>query len=149
MNAGMRDLLSHIVARYATTEDERRIELDANAEESGADIEADKAAAVERERQLASEQGDAFARGLTLAWERARRGGKEITFDDRQPDQNAMASALVDYLVRFDLASSRSREVGDHHYLYDIAVDWDRLRDVAEENGQRLDDVFDTSHGAA
>ena len=53
-----------------------------------------------------------------------------------------MASALIDYLVRFDLAESNSRDLGDNHYAYSIAVDWDRLREVAAANGQRLDDLF-------
>jgi hypothetical protein len=57
-----------------------------------------------------------------------------------------MASALIDYLVRFDLATSDSRDVGDHHYVYDIAVDWDRLREVAAANGQHLDRLFADSH---
>lgn len=139
MNRGLRDLLTYIVDRYAATDNARRIDLDANAESSGDEIEADKAAAADRERDRAGEMAPAFAAGLERAWQRARRGGATTSFDDRDPDQNAMAGALIDYLVRFDLAESESRDVGDNHYVYDIAVDWDRLREVAAASGQRLD----------
>jgi hypothetical protein len=146
VNRGLRDLLIYIVDRFANTDIARRIDLDANAEISGDDIAADKAAATDREHERAGEQADAFAEGLTRAWQRARNGGATIALDDRDPDQNAMASALIDYLVRFDLATSDSRDVGDHHYVYDIAVDWDRLREVAAANGQHLDRLFADSH---
>lgn len=143
MNRGMRNLLTYIVDRYASIDSARRIDLDANAEISGDDIEADKAAAIDREHERADEIAPAFAAGLDLAWQRARHGGDDISLDDRDPDQNAMASALIEYLVRFDLAESNSHDVGDNQYVYDIAVDWNRLREVAAANGQRLDDLFD------
>ncbi len=142
-NRGLRDLLTYIVDRYANADNARRIDLDANAEIPGEDIEADKAAAADREHERADEMAPAFAAGLSRAWQRARHGSGAIALDDRDPDQNAMASALIDYLVRFDLAVSDSREVGHNQYVYDITVDWDRLREVAAANGQRLDDLFD------
>ena len=142
MNRAMRDLLFHIVERFANEDNERRIELDANAEESGDAIEADKSATAERERERAEELAEAFGDGLQRAWKARQRGEPAISLDDRDPGQDAIASALVDYLVRFDLATSGSREVGDQHYIYDIAVDWDRLRAVATDNDQRLDELF-------
>lgn len=143
MNRAMRDLLFHIVDHYATADDERRIELDANAELSGSEIDHDKAAAAERERETAEALASAFEDGLRLAWRARQRGNEIVSLDDREPRQDAMATALVDYLVRFDLATSGSRELGGQHYIYDIAVNWNRLRDVARENGQRLDDLFE------
>jgi hypothetical protein len=145
VNRGIRNLLAHIVARYAVVDEQRRIDLDANAEVSGDDLQAGKAAAAERERDTASDLADAFARGLALAWARAQQGESAITLSDQDPDEDAMADALIAYLVRFDLASSESHDLGDHHYAYDIAVDWERLRDVAAESGARLDDLFDTT----
>jgi hypothetical protein len=144
VNRGLRDLLTYIVDRYANTDNARRIDLDANAEQDGDVIEADKAAAADREHDRAGDQADAFGAGLERAWQRARHGGAATSFDDRDPAQNAMAGALIDYLVRFDLAESESRDVGDNHYVYDIAVDWGRLREVAAANGQRLDDLLAT-----
>lgn len=142
MNRGLRELLTYIVDRYATAANARRIDLDANAEIPGDEIAAGKAAAAEREHDRASEQAAAFAAGLERAWQRARHGGATISLDDRDPEQNAMAGALIDYLVRFDLARSDSRDVGANHYVYDIAIDWDRLREVAAASGQRLDDLL-------
>lgn len=142
MNRGLRDLLTYIVDRYANANNARRIDLDANAEVPGDNLAADKAAAADREHERADEMAPAFAAGLLQLWQRAHNGVGVMSFDDRDPEQNAMASALIDYLVRFDLAESDSRDLGDNHYAYDIAVDWDRLRDVAAANGQRLDDLL-------
>lgn len=149
MSRGTRQLLSSIVTTYAAEDTARRVDLDANAELSGSEIEADKAAGLERERAAADRLADAFDRGLQRAWERMRRGGDEIVLDDRNPEENEMASALIDFLVRFDLATSHSREVEDQHYVYVINVDWDRLGVFAATNGQTLGDLFDTANGAA
>ena len=66
----------------------------------------------------------------------ARASGKhEIRLDDRDPEQNAIADALIAYLVRFDLAESRSEETEPGHYDYFISVDWDPLYRVAESAG--------------
>lgn len=148
MNREVRQLLSYIVSRYAAADEQRTIDREAGAQIGGAALEADKAAAVKRERSAADRQADAFERGLNYAWDRSARGGTDITFDDRKPDENAMAEALINFLVRFDLATSHSREVGDHHYAYVISIDWTRLRELAMANGQRLEDLFDHRNGA-
>ncbi len=149
MSRATRQLLSTIVTSYAAEDTARRVDLDANAELSGNEIEADKAAGIERERASADRLSDAFDHGLQRAWARRQRGGTDITLDDRDPEENEMASALIEFLVRFDLATSHSREVENQHYIYVISVDWDRLRALAAANGQSLDDLFDTSNGAA
>lgn len=149
MNRDIRRLLSFIVTHYAAASDRLRIELDANAELSGDEIETDKEVAERRERVTADREAHAFERGLTLAWERAQKGDADIELDDRDPGQNAIASALIDFLVRFELAESRSRDVGDQHYIYMIRVNWDRLREVARENDQTLEDLFDSHNGVA
>lgn len=148
MSREIHQLLSYIVSRYADDDEQRAVERDAGAQVAGAEIEAEKMAAVTRERASADAHADAFSRGLQQAWERSRRGGAELTLDDRDPDENAMASALIRFLVRFDLASSHSREFGDQHYAYVIAVDWDRLGELATANGQRLENLFESRNGA-
>lgn len=148
MSRGIRQLLSFIVSRYATVDEQRAIDRDAGAQVQGEELEADKAAVAVRERETADKQADAFERGLVRAWERSQRGGAEVVLDDRDPEENAMASAMIRFLVRFDLASSHSREVGDQQYAYVIRVNWDQLRRIASENGQRLDDLFDPADGA-
>ncbi len=144
----IRQFLSAIVSRHAAADEQRSIDMDAGAQVAGADLEAGKMAAVTREREAADTHAKAFSRGLQLAWDRKGRGGAELTLDDRKPDENAMADALIHFLVRFDLASSHSREVGDQHYAYVIAVDWDHIGELARANGQRLEDLFDSRNGA-
>lgn len=148
MSREIRQLLSYIVSRYAAADEQRAIDRDAPAQVAGAELEAGKMAAVTREREAAETHARAFAQGLQRAWDRKARGGTELTLDDRKPDENAMADALIHFLVRFDLASSHSREVGEGHYAYVIAVDWERLGEIAAANGQKLDDLFDSSNGA-
>jgi hypothetical protein len=149
VSRGMRTLLTYIVSRYVVDDERRSIERSAGAQVQGDELEADKEAASEREQALVEDQVDAFSRGLTLAVQRHRNGQAMVSFDDRDPSQNAMAGALIHYLVRFDLAMSSVREVGGQRYIYDISVDWERLEELAADNGQRLDDLFDTSNGAA
>lgn len=148
MSREIRQLLSHIVSRYAAADEQRAVEREAGAQVAGASLEAGKMAAVTRERASADAQAEAFAKGLQRAWDRSLRGGVELTLDDRDPEENAMASALIRFLVRFDLASSHSRDLGDRHYAYVIAVDWDRLGQLATANGQRLEDLFELRNGA-
>lgn len=145
----MRSLLSYIVSRYATADEQRAIDREAGAQVPGGELEAEKAAVVARERGIADKQAEAFSRGLNRAWARSQRGGDDVTLDDRNPAENAMAEALIHFLVRFKLATSHSRQVGDQQYAYVIHVDWDRLRELAADNGQRLEDLFDSPNGAA
>jgi len=127
----IRKLLDHIVDDYAVRDDQKEIDLNAPSMESGADIEADKQQVARREEDRADELADAFHRGLLLA-HRARAAGEEqILLDDRHPDQDRVADAMIQFLVRHDLASSRSEETEPMHYIYAVAVDWDRLQTVA------------------
>ena len=75
---------------------------------------------------------------LALAFEAQGMGKAEIRLDDRDAEQNAIADALITYLVRFDLADSRSEETEAGHYDYFISVDWDRLYRTAEAAGVDL-----------
>lgn len=148
MSRGIRQLLAFIVSGYATVDEQRAIDREAGAQVSGQDLEDDKAAVAVRERETADKQAEAFEHGLVRAWERAKRGGEDVVLDDRDDSENAMASAMIRFLVRFDLASSHSREVGEQQYAYVIRVHWDQLRHIAAENGQDLDDLFHHADGA-
>ena len=129
----VRKLLDHIVARYVVQDELKNIDLDASAQEPGAAIEADKREAIRREEQRAHSLADAFARGLMLAHGGRSLGQDELVLDDRDPEQDRMADALIRFLVSHDLASSRTDETEPMHYTYYIAVDWDRLGEVARE----------------
>jgi hypothetical protein len=86
----------------------------------------------------ADELADAFNQGLLAAYRANQAGDNELVLDDRDPEENRMADALIGFLVSFELATSRSEETDPMHYQYTITVDWDRLRAVAHNAGVDL-----------
>ena len=143
----MRKLLDHIVAHYVLRDELKSVELDAPPREPAEVIESDKKEIARRETDRADTLADAFARGLALAHQRHQLGGQELALDDRHPDQDRMADALIRFLVSHDLASSRTEETDPLHYTYHVAVDWDRLAGVAQEAGVDLKRAMQR-HGA-
>jgi len=135
----VRKLLDYIVAHYVVRDELKSIDLDAPAQEPGAVIEADKKEAVRREEDRADSLADAFARALALARGGHSLGQTEVVLDDRDPEQDRMADALIRFLVSHDLAASRTDETEPQHYLYHVAVDWDRLGEVARAADVDLD----------
>lgn len=136
------DLLEFIVREYAITDGQKDIDLNASVDEPAAVIEADKRAIVTDEGERARGLLPAFRTGLILAFEAQNVGSREIRLDDRDAEQNAIADALISYLVRFDLAESRSEETEPGHYDYFISVNWDPLYRVAESAGVDLPAAF-------
>lgn len=136
------DLLEFIVREYAITDGQKDIDLNATVDEPAAVIEADKRAIVTDEAERARALLPAFRDGLILAFEAQSIGSREIRLDDRNAEQNAIADALISYLVRFDLAESRSEETEPGHYDYFISVNWDPLYRVAESAGVDLPAAF-------
>lgn len=135
----IRKVLDAIVTRYAVRDEQKEVDLTAAASESGEQIAAEKQAAAQRERERADELADAFRAGLVAAYRRRQAGGAELALDDRRPDENRMADALIGFLVSFDLAASRSAETEPNHYVYYVAVDWSRLGTVASAVGVDLE----------
>jgi hypothetical protein len=132
------ELLESLVRDLVITDAQKDVDLNASADESAAAIEASKrqvaAAATEQSRVLYP----AFRGGLILAFEAQGEGHPEIRLDDRDAEQNAIADALIKYLVGFDLAESRSEETEPGHYDYFISVTWDALYRFAESAGVDL-----------
>jgi hypothetical protein len=82
---------------------------------------------------------DAFRAALFDAWQRAAgRDGAEVPYDSRDAAQDAAADVLIQYVVRPGYAEVRTEEPQPDRYVYHIRVDWDRLRALAEEQGQPL-----------
>jgi hypothetical protein len=76
-----------------------------------------------------------------LADVHSRSGGNdqaEVAFDSRNPQQDAAADVLIQYLVRPGYAEVRTSEPTAEHYVYFIRVDWPKLRRLAEEQGHPL-----------
>ena len=129
------ELLESIVRDYVITDAQKDIDLNASADEDAAVIEAEKRQIVADASQRAREWLPSFRTGLILAFEAQGVGASEIRLDDRVVEQNAIADALIMYLVRFDLAESRSEETEPGHYDYFISVNWDPLYQVATDAG--------------
>ena len=144
----LRTLLNYIVSRYVVPDEQRAIELDAAAGEGGEVIEGDKREASRREAERADEYADAFADGLALAHQRASLGGKTLSLDDRKPREDAMATALIRFLVSNDLATSRTEETDAQHYVYLVSVRWDQLESVASAAGVNLARALARHHPA-
>ena len=138
----IRQLLDHIVAQYVVRDEQKDIDLNAAPTESGEEIESDKREAARREADRAGDLADAFREGLVLAYRERAAGRPEIALDDRQPAEDRMADALIRFLVSYDLAASRTEETEPLHYVYHVAVDWDRLTEVARAAGVDLDQTL-------
>ena len=132
------ELLNAIVRDYVVTDAQKDIDLNASADEDAAVIEAEKRHIVEDAAERARALQPSFRQGLILAFEAQGMGKSEIRLDDRVADENAIADALIMYLVRFDLAESRSEETEPGHYDYFISVTWDPLYRFADDAGVDL-----------
>ena len=137
-----RKLLRYIVRNMIARQDAVDIETDATAVDRGEELEADLRRAQREEEQRAEELADAFRDGLLRAGAARRVGGNAISLDDRKDVDNRQADALIQYLVRADLAASTTRETDRYRYIYTISVDWDALARVAKEARVDLDEVL-------
>ncbi len=128
----MRKLLDHIVRIFLVHDDFVSIEQEASANEPGDAIETDKKRAARRESDLADDLAVAFSRGI------ARSEAGLIILDDRNAEENQIADALINFLVRADLATSRAVETEPSHYRYRIMINWPKLESVARDAGVDL-----------
>jgi hypothetical protein len=129
------ELLEWIVRDLVIPDAQKDVDLNASAEESAEAIDSEKARIVSGAAERARSLAPAFGAGLLLAFEAQAIGKHEIRLDDRDPQQNAIADALIAYLVGFDLAESRSEETEPGHYDYYIEVKWDALYRTAAGAG--------------
>jgi hypothetical protein len=127
----IRELLNYIVVHYAVEDELKDVDLNASAVEDGAELESEKREVAQREVERAERLEGPFSQGLVAAFRARQAGVSEVMLDDRDPQENEMADALIGFLVSYELAASRSEETEPMHYRYFITVDWDRLRSVA------------------
>jgi hypothetical protein len=135
-------LLRFIARRYLARQEAIEIERDATAADEAEDITANQRRAIREEEQRADALSDAFREGLRRADAARRAGGNAISLDDRKPEEDRQAEALIHFLVRSDLATSTSRETDQHRYIYTIAVEWEGLDRVAHEAKVDLRDLL-------
>ncbi len=139
MTEGLRTILGFIVENLVLDDEIRDIDLNASATESGSDISAARAQTTAREMAAAEALVDPFVQGIVLAAKARATGPDGITLDDRVPTENAMADALIRYLVSFELAESHTAETEPMHYTYRVVIDWPGLTDLAKEAGVDLE----------
>jgi hypothetical protein len=137
-----RSLLDVIVSTLVVVDEQTDIDLNAAASETAAAMDAEKSAALQRESDRADALAPAFDAGLRVAWAAHLAGQEEIALDDRDPGQNAMADALIQYLVSYDLAESGAVETAPMHYVYTVKVDWNGLDKLASNAGIDLSSML-------
>ena len=128
-------LLDAIVRDLVIVDAQKDVDLNSAPDVDGSAIEAQKAEIITSSEARAAQLGSAFRDGIVLAYEAQGTGHPEISLDDRQAEQNAIADALITYLVRYDLGESRSEETDPGHYIYFVTVTWGALYQLAEANG--------------
>lgn len=128
-------LLEAIVRDLVIVDAHKDVDLNAAADVDGGAIAEQKAEIVASATASADKHEGAFRQGIVLAYEAQGTGHAEISLDDRQADQNAIADALITYLVRYDLGESRSEETDPGHFIYFISVSWGTLYAFADAHG--------------
>jgi hypothetical protein len=139
---GLDQLLDHIARQYLVRDELRTIDLDASAADPGDQLETEKREAAAREIERTRELRGPFAAGLRRALEARSAGEATLDLDDRVPEQDRMAEALIHTLVRTNLATSHADETDENHYIYRLSIDWDALRAVASDAGVDLDEAL-------
>ena len=138
----LNQLLEYIARQYLIRDDLRTIDLDASAADPGDLLEAEKREAAAREIERSRELRGPFTAGLRRALAASAAGESALALDDRDPEQDQIAEALIHALVRTNLATSHSEQTDENHYVYRLSIDWDALRDVATEAGMDLDEAL-------
>ncbi len=127
-------LLRHIARNYTGPQEAREVERDDPNIPAEA-LKQERQRLLRTEERRAHELADAFRAGISQSHLASRAGGDAISLDDRDPEQNRIADALVHFLVGPGIATSRTRATGPQHYIYTIWIDWPQLRNVAREAG--------------
>lgn len=136
---GIDRLLHALIEREIVRMDQKNVQLTAGPRVSAETVDANQVIEVERERHRASELAPAFADGLRRAHAAQQAGTGDLVLDDRRADENAIADALIQFLVRPQLATSHSEQTEPNHYLYHVSIDWPRLQQLARDAGLDLD----------
>lgn len=139
MADGLARLLRELIEGRLVSLEQKEVQRSAGPRTPGETIAADQNIARERERHRAAELAPAFEAGLRRAYQASRAGQASVTLDDRREDENAMADALIQFLVRPDLARAHTEPSVPNHYVYQIAVDWPQLARLAAQVGVDLD----------
>jgi ketosteroid isomerase-like protein len=103
------------------------------------DVQEEQQRAERSELAEARRELDDFRAAMTDVRQRGNPDGQaEVSYDSRDPEQNAAADVLIQYLVRPGYADVRTDEPQPGQYVYYIMLDWPRLRALAEAQGHPI-----------
>jgi hypothetical protein len=114
-------------------------EMQAGARRSLADVHEDQQRAERDELAEARRELTEFRSAMDDVRQRGGADGTaEVPYDSSQPEQNAAADVLIQYLVRPGYAEVRTEEPRAEQYVYYIRVDWARVRELATAQGHPI-----------
>ena len=114
-------------------------EMQATGRRSLADVQQDQQRAERDELAEARREVDVFRAALADAHKHGGSDGRaEVPYDSRDPAESAAADILIQYLVRPGYAEVRTEEPEPEHYIYNVRVDWPRLRELARQQGHPI-----------
>lgn len=129
-------LLKHINDSRVEVLDKKSIELDASPVEPVnseiTDMQQDRQRDVQKDIVP-------FTRGLVSAYQQMRSNQPVTALHQNIPEENAIADAMIEYLVRPELASVVTEGEGPNNYVYYVEVNWPALSAVANEVGLNLE----------
>ena len=128
-DSDMRKLLDYVINHRLAPIEEKMADMERTSRVPEERIEEISATTVEHEREAAARLLPAFAAGLRAA--AINRGGP-LLLDDRNPAQNGIADALIRFLVKPNMATVETEEMGPEHYAYRVTIDWAALERVAQ-----------------
>jgi hypothetical protein len=132
---GFADLLDALTRDRLEVEAVER-EMQATARRSMVDVQEAQHRAERDELAEARRELDDFRTAMTDVRQRGGSDGQaEVPYDSRDAQQNRAADVLIQYLVRPGYAEVRTDEPTPGAYVYNIRVDWARLRELAETSG--------------
>lgn len=132
-------LLKDLLQRQLVSLEQRDVLLNAGPRTPGDVLAADQSIARKREEQRVTELHPAFKAALHRAYRASQTGQASVAFDDQREDENQMAEALIQFLVRLDLAGTHTEQSEPNHYIYHLTIDWPKLRERAREADVDLD----------
>lgn len=128
-----------VLARERVDVDASNVEKVATSRRSMADVKAAESALEADVLTDARRRLQTFRAALEDAYARSQGvSQREVPYDSADSDQDAMADVLIQYLVRTGYGDVSTAEAAPGHYVYNVRVDWERLRQLAAEQGHAL-----------
>jgi hypothetical protein len=113
-------------------------ERQATSRRSLAELQQDQERAARDELAGARRELDTFRAAIQDAWTRGADGQAEVPYRSSEAAEDRLADVLIQYLVRPGYAEVRTDEPSPAQYVYNVRVDWPRLRELADSIGHPL-----------